>query len=114
MDQILESPFAAVRWMRRGWDAREEEDALYLSVEMPGLGKEDVSVTVEQNTLVIKGEGGEEEGRERIRYSSRIDLPPNLYKIDEIKAEMKNGVLKLVVPKVKDAERKDVVQVQIE
>ncbi|KAG1330755.1 Heat shock 22 kDa protein, mitochondrial [Cocos nucifera] len=105
MDQMLESPFAAVRGMRRGWDAREEEDALCLSVEMPGLGKEG---------------GGEEEGKGeeggmgRRRYSSRIDLPPNLYKIDEIKAEMKNGVLKLVVPKVKDEERKDVVLVQIE
>ncbi|XP_010910970.1 small heat shock protein, chloroplastic [Elaeis guineensis] len=120
MDQMMESPFAAVRGMRRGWDAREEEDALYLSVEMPGLGKEDVSVTVEQNALVIKGEGGEEEGKGeeegsgRRRYSSRIELPPNLYNIGEIKAEMKNGVLKLVVPKVKEEERKDVVQVQIE
>ncbi|XP_008782164.2 heat shock 22 kDa protein, mitochondrial-like [Phoenix dactylifera] len=121
MDQMAESPFATAWGTRAGWDAREEEDALYLRVEMPGLGKEDVSVTAEQNTLVIKGEGGEEEegkgeeeGRGRSRYSSRIYLPPNLYKIDGIRAEMKNGVLKVVVPKVKDEERKDVVQVQIE
>ena len=48
------------------------------------------------------------------RYSSRLDLPPSVYKVDEIKAEMKNGVLKVVVPKVKEQERKDVYQVTVE
>ncbi|KHG00258.1 Heat shock 22 kDa, mitochondrial [Gossypium arboreum] len=73
------------------------------------------------NTLIIRGEGGkdwedeeEEEEGGRIRYSSRLDLPPTMYKVDEIKAEMKNGVLKVVVPKVKEEERKDVYQVTVE
>nr|XP_017221576.1 PREDICTED: heat shock 22 kDa protein, mitochondrial-like [Daucus carota subsp. sativus] len=48
------------------------------------------------------------------RYSSRIELPQNVYKVDEIKAEMTNGVLKVRVPKVKEEERKDVFQVKIE
>lgn len=86
-------------------------------MDMPGLGKEHVKVSVEQNTLTIKGEGKKESEDEDVpgrRYSSRIDLPPDLYKLEEIKAEMKNGVLKVVVPKVKDEERKDVFQVKIE
>ncbi|XP_010917313.1 small heat shock protein, chloroplastic [Elaeis guineensis] len=118
MDQMVESSFTAER---PGWDVREDENALYLRMEMPGLGKEDVRVKVEQNTLVIKGESpeeeeweGEEEESGRRRYSSRIDLPPNLYKIEDIKAEMKNGVLKVVVPKVKDEERQDVFLVPIQ
>ncbi|KAL3743269.1 hypothetical protein ACJRO7_018558 [Eucalyptus globulus] len=123
MDQFMESPFlAASRGMgaagsRRGWDVKEDDSALYLRMDMPGLSREDVKVSVEQNTLTIKGEGEkeseseEESGR---RYSSRLDLPPNLYKLGEIKAEMKNGVLKVVVPKVKEEERKDVFQVNIE
>lgn len=117
MDQFLDNPFfAASRGMgatgsRRGFDVKEDKDALYISMDMPGLSKEDVIVTLEQNTLVIKGEGGEESENEddesgKRRYSSRLDLPPNLYKLDEIKAQMKNGVLKLVVPKVKEEERK--------
>ncbi|EHA8587358.1 Small heat shock protein, chloroplastic [Cocos nucifera] len=117
IDQMLESSFTAER---PGWDVREDENALYLRMEMPGLGKEDVRVKVEQNMLVIKGESpeeeegeGEEEERGWRRYSSRIDLPPNLYKIEDIKAEMKNGVIKVVVPKVKDEERKDVFLVPI-
>lgn len=102
--------------VRRGWDARETEDALHLRVDMPGLGKEDVKISVEQNTLIIKGEGakeGDEEESAR-RYTSRIDLPDKLYKIDQIRAEMKNGVLKVVVPKMKEEERKDVISVKVE
>ncbi|GMH22770.1 hypothetical protein Nepgr_024613 [Nepenthes gracilis] len=122
MDQLMENPFVTVpRGMgavggRRGWDAKEDENALYLKMDMPGLGKEDVKISVEENTLIIKGEGeteSEEEERRR-RYSARIDLTPNLYKIDGIKAEMKNGVLKVFIPKVKEDERKDVVNVNIE
>ncbi|XP_074572243.1 small heat shock protein, chloroplastic-like [Curcuma longa] len=133
VDQMLDFPFAGRgtaggAW--RGWDAREDDKALYLKVEMPGLGKDDVQLMVENNTLVIKGEAPEEEegeeggeveqggdeGRERgrRRYSSRIDLPENEYELEGVKAEMRNGVLRVVVPKVKPEERKDVRHVLVE
>ncbi|PKI39817.1 hypothetical protein CRG98_039862 [Punica granatum] len=120
MDQFVENPFLSARGVgggsRRSWDVKEDNDALFLRMDMPGLGKEDVKISVEQNTLIIKGQGEKETEDEesRRRYSSRLDLPPNLYKLGEIKAEMKNGVLKVVVPKVKEEERKDVYQVKIE
>ncbi|KAL5703150.1 Small heat shock protein [Ranunculus cassubicifolius] len=115
VDQLAESPFtAASRGMgttgvRRGWDAKEDNEALHLRIDMPGLGKENVKISVEDETLMIKGEGEKEaEGEEESgrRYSSRIGLPPKLYKIDSIKAEMKNGVLKVFVPKVKEEDKK--------
>jgi HSP20 family protein len=34
--------------------------------------------------------------------------------MDQIKAEMKNGVLMVTVPKIKDEERKDVFEIKIE
>ncbi|XP_018674853.1 heat shock 22 kDa protein, mitochondrial-like isoform X1 [Musa acuminata AAA Group] len=126
MDQMLDNPIfaaagpsGAAGGLRRGWDAREDEHALHLRVDMPGLGKEHVKVWAEHNTLVIKGESDKEAGEEGEestgrRYSSRIDLPPESYRLDQIRAEMKNGVLKVVVPKVKEEERKDVFQVNIE
>lgn len=108
----------AARGFRRGWYVREDEDALHLRVDMPGLGKEHVRVWSEQNTLVIQGDGekekvGEEETAGR-RYSSRIVLPPESFKMDQIRAEMKNGVLVVVVPKLKQEEGKDVFQVKVE
>lgn len=119
MDHFMENPFAASRAMAgtgRGWNVKEDENALYIRMDMPGIDKENVKISVEQNTLFIKGEGEKESDDEEYgrRYSSRLDLPTNLYKIDEIKAEMKNGVLKVTVPRVKEEERKDVFQVKID
>ena len=45
---------------RKGWDVREDKDALYLLIEMPGLSKEGVKISVDQNTLIIQGEGGKD------------------------------------------------------
>ncbi|XWS61980.1 hypothetical protein CRYUN_Cryun07bG0171500 [Craigia yunnanensis] len=118
MDHFMDHPFLSFPSLssRKGWDVREDNDALYLRIEMPRLWKEDVKISVDQNTLIIHGEGSkesedEESGR---RYSSKLDFPPSIYKVDEIKAEMKNGVLNVVVPKVKEKERKDVYQVTVE
>ncbi|GAY43528.1 hypothetical protein CUMW_075180 [Citrus unshiu] len=78
---------------------------------------------VQQNTQIIKGEGpqnesesggGDDDQENGRRYSTRIDLPSNLYKFDDIKAGMKNGVLKIVVPKVKEDEAKNVFKVNVE
>ncbi|EEF33459.1 heat-shock protein, putative [Ricinus communis] len=118
MDHLMDIPsVGAGGYARRGWDVKEDDDALYLRLDMPGLSKEDVKVCVEHDTLVIKGEGPkeneEDEGSGR-RYSSRLQLSPIQYKVDEIKAEMKNGVLKVAVPRAKEDERKNVHEVQIE
>ncbi|KAG7541545.1 Alpha crystallin/Hsp20 domain [Arabidopsis thaliana x Arabidopsis arenosa] len=125
MDQFMENPLlSATRGMgalgaRRGWDIKEKDDALYLRIDMPGLSREDVKLSLEQDTLVIRGEGkyeddGGEEGESGNRkFTSRIGLPEKIYKVDEIKAEMKNGVLKVVIPKMKEQERNDVRQIEI-
>ncbi|KAL9438793.1 hypothetical protein AB3S75_024459 [Citrus x aurantiifolia] len=127
MDQFLDNPFVSPV-ARRGWLAKEDDDNLILKMDMPGLSKEDVRVSVQQNTLIIKGEGPQNESESgggelamtiidqenARRYSTRIDLPSNLYKFDDIKAEMKNGVLKIVVPKVKEDEAKNVFKVNVE
>ncbi|EMS52185.1 hypothetical protein TRIUR3_20100 [Triticum urartu] len=101
---------------RRGWWVdKDDEDAVYLTVLMLGLGKERVKVWAERNILVIKG-GGEKAHRKGdsnpalSRYSHRIEMPAGEYKMDKIKAEMKNFVLKVTVPKLKEEERMDVFQ----
>ncbi|KAI3689675.1 hypothetical protein L2E82_47640 [Cichorium intybus] len=122
MDQFMDNPFISAPrggglGARRGWDSKEDDNALSLRFDVPGVDKENVKISVEQNTLIIKAEAekeSEDDEEPPRRYSSRIDLPTDVYKLDEIKAEMKNGVLKIMVPKVKTEQRKDVFQVQIE
>ncbi|KZV47106.1 hypothetical protein F511_32466 [Dorcoceras hygrometricum] len=111
MLNMMVNPFDGAGAGKRGgvgWvDTREDEGSLQVRVDMPGLDKDEVKVLVEQNTLVIKGEG-REDGR---RYYRRVDLPWNAYKLDGVKAEMKNGVLKVVLPK---QDSQDVIQVSVD
>jgi len=104
---------------RGWWVSKEVGDAVQLKVAMPGLGKEHVKMRAEKNVLVIKGEGdkGDSEGDDDkvpARYIYRIGLPSQAFKMDQINAEMKNGVLMVTVPKIKDEERKDVFEIKIE
>ncbi|KAF7095119.1 hypothetical protein CFC21_097352 [Triticum aestivum] len=101
------------------WVAKEDDDAVYLKVPMPGLTKEHVKVRADKNILVVEGEGekqpwdGDDDSAVP-RYNRRIEMPADAYKLDKIKAEMKNGVLWVTLLKVKEEERKDVFHVKVE
>ncbi|PIN22921.1 Molecular chaperone (small heat-shock protein Hsp26/Hsp42) [Handroanthus impetiginosus] len=102
---------------RSAWDAEEDENEVRMRFDMPGLSKEDVKVSVDDDMLVIKGEQKKEEGKDdawsRRSYSSydtRLQLPDDCEK-DKVKAEMKNGVLYVFVPKNKVERR--VIDVEI-
>ena len=98
------------------WVSKEDADAMQLKVAMPGLGKEHVKVSAAKNVLVIKGEGDKdpEDRKGPARYTRSLQLPAETFKMDQIKAEMSNGVLKVTVPKIKAEERKDVFQIKVE
>ncbi|CAI5997623.1 unnamed protein product [Closterium sp. NIES-65] len=99
--------------VRRPWDVRETDDAFHIRLDMPGLSKEEVSVKLENGDLVIRGEhkvetaeetgGEEEEGLRDARvaksYQVTLALPDNVL-TNQIKAEMKNGVLTVTMAKV--------------
>ncbi|XP_019244753.1 PREDICTED: 26.5 kDa heat shock protein, mitochondrial [Nicotiana attenuata] len=93
---------------------KEDNKSYKIKYAVPGLGKEDVKITVEDGILsttrkiTMKGERKEEqeEGSNDEFWSSRsygyydnsIVLPEDA-KVDEIKAEMKDGVLTLTIPR---------------
>ncbi|XP_052195654.1 15.7 kDa heat shock protein, peroxisomal [Diospyros lotus] len=79
---------------------------------VPGYGKEDIKVQVEDgNVLVIRAERGKEaaQGKDTVFHVAErggaggdffreIELPENV-KVDQIKAQLESGVLSIVLPK---------------
>ncbi|CAL1375819.1 unnamed protein product [Linum trigynum] len=124
LNHLTDPFFATAATPGGGRQVREDEKNIYLTMEMPGLGKEDVKVYVESDdTLVIRGEveessSTEVEGRnyEGRKYYTKLNVPASGYRVDEITGEMKNGVLKVVIPKVTGDEknRNDVKEVKVE
>lgn len=107
---------------RTPWDVKEDDDAFRLRFDMPGLGKDEVKVFVEEGDLVIKGEHQDQKNSDKEEsasfrsygsYYTRMKLPENA-KPEEVKAELKNGVLQVVVPKSKEAPKKSVIDINVE
>lgn len=90
-----------------GGDMEEDDKALCVKVDMPGLTKEDVKVSFEKHTLSITGEDAAKEKK----YSKKVSVSSKKFKVGEIKAVMKNGVLSVVIPKV---EKKEPVLIKID
>lgn len=78
-------------------DLYEDGDAYHLRVDLPGLPKEAIQLSVERGQLTITGERkGEAEGRTAIRQT--ITLPEDV-DAEAISAKAENGVLTVRLPK---------------
>ena len=93
-------------------DISETENGYEIRAELPGVSEDDVNVSVTDNVLTVKGEKRQEEETEgknyhRVerRYGSfqRSFTLPRHIEIDAIKAEFKDGVLTLGIPKAEVA-----------
>ncbi|CAK9147695.1 unnamed protein product, partial [Ilex paraguariensis] len=65
MDQMMETPFLSSpcgmgSGSLRGWNVKEDKDTLYIRIDMLGVDKDKVKITVDQNTLIVKREGEKE------------------------------------------------------
>lgn len=101
-------------------DISEDEAAMYVHVELPGMEKENVKITVsEDRILTIKGEKKKEEKKEgknyvrvETNYGSfmRTFVLPDNVKEDAITGEFDKGFLNLTLPKkeVKKANEKEI------
>jgi HSP20 family protein len=103
-------------------NVREDEDALYVEAELPGLTRDEIQLSVENGVLTITGEKREErtegkpEGEVHVferrygRFERRLTLPTNV-DAEKIRARYENGVLGVTLPKTEEAKPR---QIQIE
>jgi HSP20 family protein len=95
----------------------EKENESVISVELPGVAKEDVKISLEEDLLTIKGErkaSSLPEGARWIRNERRsgeffrtIQLPHPV-KAESISAELTNGVLRITLPKAEQARPREI------
>jgi len=92
-------------------DVNETETEFFLSADMPGLDKKDVTVDIHDGVITIKGERGIDNEKStdgyRIRerqlgsFNRSFRLPDNVNE-DKVAAKFKNGVLTVTLPKTKE------------
>jgi HSP20 family protein len=95
----------------------ETDKAIEISAEMPGLERKDVEISIDDDTLSIRGEKKIEESQKdkNVQLSERsygvflrvLQLPPGIDP-SSVQATMSNGVLKIAIPKPAKSEPKKI------
>lgn len=116
----LERPVLGEGWgpmemMRPRVDIVDRDEDVLVRAEIPGVKKEDLDVSMTDNTVTIKGTSSHEEKEEKGEYfrqelsrgmfSRTIALPSDV-EGDKAKASFKDGVLELTVPKLAKSKRR--------
>jgi HSP20 family protein len=114
LDRLFESPLT-------GWapalDVHEDKDSFVVRTELPGLKREDIEVSLHEDALLISGERkaeakpeGVEVHRQERYYGKfqRVLTLPTPVAADKVKAQYKDGVLTVTLPKVEEAKPKQI------
>jgi HSP20 family protein len=124
INRVFQGFLSPMRWVEEAtgadltpaMDVKERDDAYVIKTEMPGVNKDDVSITLENGVLTITGESKsekEEKEDERVlrqerRYGKFVRSLRLGTQIDEkgVKASYKDGVLELILPKAEEVKPK--------
>lgn len=129
MERVFEEMFEPVR-KRRWWpggaqktvfvppmDMYDRKDEVVIKMELPGVRKEDIDLSITRDAINIKGEIKQEEEvpeestfiRERVfgTFSRMITLPSEVDSAKS-KATFKDGVLEIVLPKKEEVIPKEI------
>ena len=101
-------------------DILETENELLLKMDVPDVAQKDVEIRLENDTLTIKGERKFEQadgkGYHRIERSygtfARSFTLPNTVDMEKVRAEFRNGVLTITLPK-KEVAKPRTIKVEI-
>jgi HSP20 family protein len=98
-------------------DITEHDDQYIVKVELPGVNKDEVKITLDNNILTIRGEKKQDrevkkENYHRVERSygsfQRSFTLPSTVKSDKIDAVYKDGVLQIALPKAEEAKPKQI------
>ena len=124
IDRLFEAPLtelARTSQLLSGWtpalDVFEDKDNVYVRAEVPGMRKEEIEVSLHNGSLSISGERKSEEKfkdaevyrGERFfgRFQRTVTLPTPVA-ADKVKAQYKDGLLTITLPKTEEAKPKHI------
>jgi len=101
-------------------DIKDRDKSLIIHAELPGVNKEDIKLSVENNRLILQGEKKvkKEEEKEnfvrkeivRGRFYRSFLLPPGV-DASKVKADYNNGVLEVIVTKPEEGKKGHEIQI---
>lgn len=124
IDRLFDEPLselARTSQLLSGWtpalDLHEDKDNLIVKVELPGMKREDIDVSLHDGSLSISGERKSEEKFENAevyraerffgRFQRTVVLPSSVA-VDKVKAQYKDGILTVTLPKTEEAKPKQI------
>lgn len=96
----------------------ETKDALIVKAELPGIGSEDLDISIEGETLTLQGKKETTQNEEKVSYHrreiktgnfSRAIALPTKVNMDNISAKLVDGILTLTLNKREEAKPKQIV-----
>lgn len=120
MDRLFDEffsnpPTVGDMWSHPSIDLYQTDDEIVVKATLPGLDPDDLDIQITGDTLTLRGETKSEEEiteatyhlRERRQqtFSRSLRLPTTII-AEKAKAEMKNGVLTLSLPKAEETKPK--------
>ena len=118
LDRLFESPWAELTrtsQLLSGWtpalDVHEDKDNFVIQAELPGMKREEIDVSLHDGALSISGERKTEKKYEEAevyrterffgKFQRTVTLPAPVA-ADKVKAQYKDGVLTITLPKTED------------
>ena len=98
-------------------DIKESSDAIIIQAELPGMKKEEIKLSIRDNTLQMSGEKKMEEERKDETYHRveraygsflRTFTLPSMVDASKIHAVFKDGVLHLTLPKTEESKSREI------
>jgi HSP20 family protein len=120
-DDFFAPPMNRPEWTDGMWnpsvDVSETKDSVVIKAEIPGMTKDDVKISIQDNTITLKGEKKQEKEEKDANYH-RIERSygsfcrsftlPTAVKADKIKATYKDGILNVTLPKTEEVKPKEI------
>lgn len=106
--------------MNMNCDIYEKEGKYNVVLDVPGFSKEDIKINVEDGYLTVEAERNSESNEEGAKYIKKERTYGSVKRqfyigdvnADEIKAEFKNGTLKITVPKNEEEKAKKQIEIE--